>query len=129
MSAGLEGIARVLSEHGGEWTWNRGKFTDPTQPILCGCGWQGCIVDHRTHVAAAVVAWIEGVLGGDEVREAINSAQYNVIADHNMWIGADGEPLDYLPEREARISHYLQQATTAALAATAGVLRGKVGER
>lgn len=41
-----------------------------------------------------------------EIAEAIN----DLIADHPMWIGADGEPLDYLPEREARIADFVNTA-------------------
>lgn len=30
----------------------------------------------------------------------------DMITDHRMWIGDDGQPLDYLPEREARITGF-----------------------
>lgn len=48
----------------------------------------------------------------------IEQAIYNVAVDHGMWIGDDGEPLDYLPEREARIGEFVREATRAVLAAT-----------
>lgn len=34
----------------------------------------------------------------------------SLIVDHPMWIGDSGEPLDYLPEREARIHDFLSSA-------------------
>lgn len=32
-----------------------------------------------------------------------------VAVDHPMWIGADGLPLDYLPEREDQIGVFVQE--------------------
>src|SRR4051812_45420175 len=34
---------------------------------------------------------------------------YHLVIDHPMWIGDDAEPLDYLPEREARIGDFLDE--------------------
>ena len=48
----------------------------------------------------------------------------DLIADDPMWIGDDGQPLDYLPEREARIADFV----AAADAALAPVLDAAVRE-
>jgi hypothetical protein len=56
-------------------------------------------------------------------REALADVLLTVIADHPAWIGDNGEPLDYLPEREARISDLVREQADAALAHIAAVLR------
>lgn len=45
--------------------------------------------------------------------ERIEDVIYDVAVDHAMWIGDDGQPLNYLPEREARIGDFIKQAADA----------------
>lgn len=44
-----------------------------------------------------------------EVAEVLNE----MIVAHSMWIGDDGLPLDYLPERESRIGDFVREASQA----------------
>ena len=48
-----------------------------------------------------------------EVEAAVWDVLAETISDHAMWIGDDGEPLDYLPEREARLSEFVHEAADA----------------
>jgi len=50
----------------------------------------------------------------------ISDAILNTAADHPMWIGDDGEPLDYSPAREALIGDFVDTATRAVRQALAG---------
>lgn len=109
----MNGLAKVLAAEFDEWLFRMHGVTS------------SC--DHKPEaeaMAAAVTAFLLERLDADEVREAVEQAQLDLLADNEMWIGADGQPLDYLPEREARIGNYLHEATTAALAAVKSALGG-----
>jgi hypothetical protein len=43
-------------------------------------------------------------------------AIHDIASDHAMWIGDDGKPLDYLPERATRISEFVYEAADAVMA-------------
>jgi hypothetical protein len=61
---------------------------------------------------------------------AIHQAINDVIVDHPMWIDNNAGPLPYLPEREARIAEFVDEATrnvTVALAALDGPRCGCAG--
>jgi hypothetical protein len=45
----------------------------------------------------------------DDIAQAVLA----VAVDHPMWIGEDGQPLDYLPEREARIGDFVHEVAEA----------------
>lgn len=57
----------------------------------------------------------------EALTDALTDALTQVIADHPMWIGDDGRPLDYLPEREARIADAVSQQADAVLAVLVGL--------
>lgn len=44
-------------------------------------------------------------MDADEIAQTVLA----VAVDHPMWIGDDGQPLDYLPEREARIGDFVHE--------------------
>lgn len=44
---------------------------------------------------------------GAEVAMFPIDAIYDLLVDHPMWINDDGDPLDYLPERESRIADFM----------------------
>lgn len=48
-------------------------------------------------------------------RERLADELLDLIADDPMWIGDDGRPLDYLPQREARIADFVERAADAVL--------------
>ena len=43
-------------------------------------------------------------------------AIWGPVVDHPMWIGSDGEGLEYLPEREARMGDFVYEAARAVIA-------------
>jgi hypothetical protein len=43
-----------------------------------------------------------------EVEAALVEIVNDATVTHPMWIGDDGQPLDYLPEREAQISDFVR---------------------
>ena len=49
-------------------------------------------------------------------RDDIEQAIYDVVVDHPMWIDDDGNPLDYLPEREIRIGDFIGKVTDSLVA-------------
>lgn len=53
---------------------------------------------------------------------------YAVLADHPMWVGDDGEPLDYSPVREARIADFLREIETPLAEALAKARREALAE-
>lgn len=55
----------------------------------------------------------------EATRDAIYSALHEVLACDPMWIGDDGEPLDYLPEREVLIGEAVERQTDAVLSVLA----------
>jgi hypothetical protein len=124
-------VEGVLAAHEG---WDYGG---PGMIECEGCGWKSERLGpewnsrkedrHRTHVAAAlraeVRAWLESE--GSRVYDEINE----LLVSHDMWIGDDGEALDYLPEREARIADFMHRVdhALAALAEQVGQV-ASVGE-
>jgi hypothetical protein len=47
----------------------------------------------------------------EPARLRVHAIIYDLIVDHPMWIGDDGQGLDYLPERETRIGDFCDQLT------------------
>jgi hypothetical protein len=73
----------------------------------CSCGWPlndsvGSWVDH-------LAEQIEPLLAPEQAVDLLTV----LIADHPMWIGDDGRPLHYLPERESRITDFCREFAAA----------------
>ena len=79
----------------------------------CVCGEHGLTVSWRAHVAEVISSEVQPRRALREAGvsvEQIKAALVEAIVDDPMWIGDDGQPLDYLPEREARIADFVHRA-------------------
>lgn len=65
------------------------------------------------------------IAGLDGLAQTCGQAVYALVCCDPMWIGDDGQPLDYLPEREALIGDFVQRAGEA----VATAVLAWVGER
>ena len=100
-------LARALVDH---------RLREGPIPIgaRCTCGWRPYGLDehaHRQHLTDRLA----NALRGEGLVETIEQAILNVAVDHPMWIDNNGAPLDYHPEREARIGDYTTTAAQAVI--------------